>query len=254
MRRSLFSTFFILISCCWMGCSSAEKKESAVLHMRLGVSEYESGDFPQALKELLQAENLDPSNPLIQNNLGLCYLMRDRPDLAELHLKKAVQLEKKYTEARNNLARVLIALKKYDEADQELKIVLEDLTFPGVEKAYVHLGISRFERKNWNLAEQAFKKAVEYKKDSCLAWDYLGRVSFEKKNYSEALNLFDKSVTLCQRQLFDEPHYYSGLTLYRMGQSAKAKDRFKEVVHLYPDGQYKDKAQAIIELLNKGIE
>src|SRR3954462_12142242 len=89
-----------------VGCVTAEKRETALLHQRIGLSYYDSGNFPLALQEFKTANDLDPKNPAILNNLGLTYFMREHFDLAEEHVKKALAMNSNFTDARNNLARI----------------------------------------------------------------------------------------------------------------------------------------------------
>lgn len=217
----------------------------------MGASQFESGNYPGALTSLLEAEKLDPSNPAVQNNLGLVYFMRQRMDLAEKHLRKALSLNNKYSDARNNLARVLIELNKFKEAEKETRIVIDDLTYPSVDKAYVNLGLAQFNQKNYKESKQSFLHAMNVARDSCVANTYYGRSIFELKDYSNAASALDNAIGFCQRALYDEPHYYSALTYYRLGDKDKSIARFTEIVKLYPEGKYREKSKAMLELLRK---
>ncbi len=104
---------FTAASCASWGPRDPEQAE---LHLRVGSSLLESGSYPQALSELLKAEELDPENAMIQNNLGLVYFARERLELSEKHIRRAIALDPKFTDAKNNLGRVLIESKKYEEA------------------------------------------------------------------------------------------------------------------------------------------
>ncbi|RYZ81629.1 MAG: tetratricopeptide repeat protein, partial [Proteobacteria bacterium] len=112
------------------GCASMREKDSekAELYLKMGASQFENGNLPGAMSALLQAEKLDDKNPVIQNTLGITYFARQRNDLAEKHIRRAVELDKTYSEARNNLSRVLLQVGKYDEAEKQIRIVLDDLT------------------------------------------------------------------------------------------------------------------------------
>lgn len=252
MQRLL--TFFILLPL--FGCASwqNDNKDKAQLYAQIGNSNFENGDYPAALRALLQAEKLDPSNPAVQNNLGLVYFMRERYDTSEKHLRKALALQKSFTDARNNLARVLIEQGRYAEAERELRIVLNDLTYNGFSKAYINLGLAYFNEKNYPQALIAFGKTIEIENDNCVGHSYYGRTLFEQKEYPRAANALDRAISFCQKQLYDEPHYYSALAYYRMGQKSKAVARFEEIVKLYPNGTYRDKAKAMLDLIGKGKE
>ncbi len=234
------------------GCTTfTERKDKSLLHLQLGISHFEAGSYPLALSEFLKAEELDSDNPSIQNNLGLTYFMREKYDLSEKHLKRAINIEPKFTDARNNLARLLIERGKYTEAEKELKIVLNDLTYTGTDKAYLNLGLSEFNQKKFNLAKDSFLKALGQQQDNCIANTYYGRTLFELTDYKRALTALERAISHCQKSAFDEPHYYSALTIFRLGQKEKSIERFKEVVNLYPNGRYNERSRAMIDLIRK---
>lgn len=252
MRRIILIAVALTLSAC--ASLSSEKKERAELHMRIGTGSFEAGDYPAALRELLEANRLDPDNAVVHNNLGLTYFMREKYDLAEKSLRRAIDLRPDYSDARNNLARVLIDLGRYPEAEAELRTVLADLTYGGIGRAWTNMGLSRFNQKDWKGAREAFRKAVADLRDDCVANTYLGRAHFELGDYSKAVDSLDRAVGFCQRQNYDEPHYFSALAWYRLGDRKRSLARFEEVSKLYPDGKYREKARAMVDLINKGVQ
>lgn len=235
-----------------MGCATKQEKEKADLYLRMGSSLIEEGNYPSALSALLKAQELDPQNPLILNNLGQVYFLREKYELAEKQFRKAIELQKDYTDARNNLARVLIEEGKFAEAEKELNIVLADLTYGGADRAYINLGLAKFNQKQFPQAEQAFIKVLKLRSDDCVASDYYGRSIFEQKDYGRAAEALDRAIGFCQKNLFDEPHFYSALAYYRLGDKEKAMARFEELIKLYPDGKYRQKAKGMLDLIRKG--
>ena len=236
------------------GCASwsgQKNKDKAELHLRLANAQMEAGVYPSALRELQKAEELDPQNAAVQNNLGLVYFFRERYDTSAEYLKKALQLSPQFTEARNNLARVLIEQRKYAQAETEIKKVLNDLTFPTPEKAYANLGLIKFNQKKYDEARSAYSKVIAQVPDDCVAATYYGRTYFEENEYPTAAQYLDRAIGFCQRSLFDEPHYYSALAYYRGGDKSKAIARFEEIVKLYPNGKYREKSIGMLSLLRK---
>lgn len=249
MARILLTfSIFILVACATTRASDAEKAE---LFLQMGSTQFENGNYPGALTSMLKAEELDPKNPAIQNNLGLIYFMRQRYDLSEKHLRRALSLNNKYSEARNNLGRLLIEIGKFKEAEKELQLVIDDLTYPAVDKAYVNMGLAQFNQKNYSAAKESFLHAMDVARDNCIANAYYGRSYFEMKEYDKAAPALDTAIGFCQRSLYDEPHYYSALTYYRLGDKDKSMARFSEIVKLYPEGKYREKSKAMLEMLRK---
>lgn len=251
MKVATYLTLVLILS----GCAlfKAKDVEAGNLYLRLGTSHIENGNLPFALRELLQAESADNTNPLIQNNLGLVYFLRGRFDLSEKHFRNAVKILPSFTDAKNNLARTLIEKEQYPEAKKLLSEVLNDLTYASFDKAYINEGLLWFNQKNFDKSIISFKKTLEIQTDNCIANSYLGRSYFEKKDYSRATEALDRAVGFCQNQLFDEPHYYSAVAWYRLGSKDKAEARFVEIIKLYPDGKYRDKAKSMLEIMRKGF-
>lgn len=245
--------FLFLISIILTACVSfpSEDRELAKMHLQVGTSHLQSGNYPQALSELLTAETLDDNDPVIQNNLGLAYFLRERLDLAELHIRNALNIKKDYSDARNNLSRILIERGQYPEAIIEAQIVIQDLTFPNPEKPLVNLGTAYFKLGNYDEARKKFLKAIEFRRDHCLANSYYGRSLFELKDYKRASEALDRAVGFCQRSQFDEPHYYSALAYFELGQREKSEARFEEMIKLYPQGKFIDKAKNMLETIRR---
>lgn len=244
----------ILYSLVVLGCASLgeQEKKAAELYLQMGASQLETGNYPFALRDLLKAEQLDPSNAVIHNNLGLVYFFRERYDLSEKHLRRSLALDQKYTEARNNLSRVLIEVGKFPEAERELQIVLNDLTYPTPEKAYINLGLVKFNQKDYSAARAAFSKALGTTPDDCISNTYFGRTFFEEADYSRATEALDRAIGFCQKNLYDEPHYFSALAYYRLGEKSKSVVRFEELIKYYPTGKYREKAKGMLSLIRKG--
>jgi Tfp pilus assembly protein PilF len=248
VRFTLLLSLFTVVACTsWM----ARNKEEAVLHLQIGTSSLQNGMYPQALSELLTAEQLDGDNPLIQNNLGLAYYFRERSDLAEIHIRKAISLKNDYTDARNNLSRILTDRGQYKEAYEQARLAGDDLTYTSPEKPQINMGIALFKLGNFKEAKSRFLKALEYQHDNCLANSYYGRSLYELKDFSHAAEALDRAVSFCQKNLYDEPHYYSALTYFQLGQKAKAESRFEELLKLYPGGQYRDKAKEMLDTIRR---
>ena len=220
----------------------------------MGTAFLQSGRYPEALRELLLAEKSDPSNPIVQNNLGLVYFIREKSEIAQQHLQRAVDLRSEYTEARNNLSRVLIELGQYDKAISELKIVLKDLTYTDTSKAFTNMGLAYFRRGQYGEAKKYLSQALKTNRENCLAYTLFGRSQMELGDTKAAATSLDSAVILCQPVEFDEPHYFAGLAYNKLGQREKAIARLEEVVKLYPAGRYNRKAQEMLNSISKQVQ
>lgn len=250
LSRTALLTLFLLAIAAMAGCASAQKdRDTADLHLRIGTSFLTQGNFPNAMRELQTAEKLDPKNPVIQNNLGLVYFMREKYESAAQHLERALKLNPAYSEARNNYGRVLIELGRYDKAIEELQKVAKDLTYQDPAKAHVNLGLAYFRRGDYSSARNQFSEAIKLNRDNCLAQTYFGRSLLEMSQLPQAATALDNAVVVCRPNKFDEPHYYSGLTYYKLGQVSSAVSRMEEIINLYPEGRFAKRAESLLKLM-----
>src|ERR1039457_541074 len=135
IKKNILCAAITLLMCLTTGCANNElHREQAQLHMRIGTGYLSQGKNPQALVELLKAEELDPEEPGIQNNLGLAYYVRKEYAFAEAHFLRAIKTFPKFTDARSNLGRLYTDLGRSDEAIAQLKIASRDLTYPVPER------------------------------------------------------------------------------------------------------------------------
>lgn len=243
----VLSLFMVLLSCSHAPESSDKNK--AQLHLQAGTTYLMQGGYPQALRELLVAERLDPDNPIIQNNLGLAYLVREKIDEAEKRFLKSLSLKNDYTDARNNLGRLYMNVGLHDKAIQELEIAVADLTYEQPEKSWANLGQAYFMAGQYLKAKEAFQQSLKDRHDSCYTMNFYGRTLFELKNYKSAAESLDQAIKLCEKSNFDEPHFYSALSFYKLGKIEQARARFNEILQLYPKSRYVQKAKEILEII-----
>jgi len=238
-----------LFACLTIGCATSEsKKDKSQIYLRLGTNHLLKGNYPQALASLLQAEALDPEDSVIQNNLGLAYFVRKEFSFAETHVKKALQIDPKYSDARNNLGRIYIEIARYNDAINELTQVVKDLTYSTVEKAYVNLGLAYLKKGDSSTTIQNFRKAIDANNKFCPAHNYYGQALFALQKYELSVDSFELALKLCNND-YDEAHYYSGLSNYKIGQKEKATARLEEVIKMYPDSEWATKAKAMLKII-----
>ncbi len=229
----------------------SEDNEKAQFHLKIGTTHLMNAEYPQALNELLMAEKLDDEDPIIQNNLGLAYYFRGQVQLAEVHLKKSIRLKPDYTDAKNNLGRVMIETGKIQESIPYLESAANDLTYINPEKPVMNLGIAFFKLEKYDKSIEQLQKSLNYKRDNCLAYSFLGRNYYELKDFSKATDTLDKAIGYCKKSQFDEPNYYSALSYYQLGNVEIAKSRLDEIIKMYPFGTYADKAKSMLEVIQK---
>ncbi len=233
------------------GCVSASKTDvkKAQLHLQIGASLLGNHKNPEALGELLLAEKLDPKNKQIQMYLGLAYSVREHFATAEEHFKRALQLDKKFTEARFYYGKMLIDQSRFDDAITQLKIAADDLTFSKPDQILTTLAVGYFKKKDFQLAKKTLNQSLNFRSNDCGATNLMGRTHYELQNFERAAKTLDQATQLCRDNNFDEPLFFSGLSYFKKGDRNNAVDRLTLFLAKYENSEYAPQARMIMEML-----
>lgn len=241
---------FVNLMGCALGSSQTKTQEKANLHLKMASSLMANGRLPEAMSELTMAEELDPSHPEIQNNLGLVFQLRERFDEAEKRYRRALKLDPKYTDVRTNLARLYIDQGRYQEALKEIQIVENDLTYPAPEKGLTLKGIAFFKMGNYNQAEEILTKAYKIERKSCLGSYFLGRAYYERKKFKEASQVLDQAIDNCEGTKFEEPLFFSAMAYYHLGDRMQTRARAEKLLKEHPKSDFSQKTQGLLKIVD----
>lgn len=238
-RKSLGLVLTILFA---FSCAHAPKENSteakkAEIFYTHGTEKLMSEDYTEALALLLQANELNPVDSKILNNLGMAYFFKKRNDLALINLKKAIEVDPKNSDARNNLASIYLTLGDIDKAQEQYELVLSDLIYQHQFRTYFNLGLIAKRKNDTALAIKHFKKASELKQDYCAANYQLGNIYRGEHKYQEALEWYKSSIQgTCTTNV--EPHFAMALTYRDLRQYDLSTKKFIEIKENFPKSPY----------------
>ncbi|OGP20321.1 MAG: hypothetical protein A2054_06080 [Deltaproteobacteria bacterium GWA2_55_10] len=92
--------------------------------INLGLAYRESGLLNEAMEEYSVAIKIEPQNYILLNNIGVTYLLLNRPDRAIVHIRKSLSLKPDYEDGRNSLGFAYFLMGRNDEAIAEFKEAL----------------------------------------------------------------------------------------------------------------------------------
>lgn len=250
-NRAFKSCILLLLSFTLSFCSTSKEQNEKVAysHFKLGVTLISQGKKEQGLEQLLLAKRNDPENPLILNHLGLAYFFMNEHEHAIVTLKEAIEKNPNYSEAQNNLGRVYIEIRDYKSAQYHLDKAASDLTYANKDKVWLNFGLSFFKQNQFEKSEPFFLKSITANRNNCLAYNYYGRSLVEREQYKKAAKALDQAIYHCQKKGFDEPHYYSAISFYRLGYTKRAIARLEEGKKKFPNGPNRQKIDEMINLM-----
>jgi type IV pilus biogenesis/stability protein PilW len=228
----------VLISCTTQNVE--EQKAQAEAIRNLGEAYLQQGKYRVALKQLKKAEELYPSDHILQDDLGLAYLYLKEPDQAILHFKKALALKDDYSPARNNLGNAYAEKKEWDKAIEQYKIVTADLLYGTPQFPLSNLGVVYYELQEYGLSVQYYLKALEIKPDFIQALYGLAKTYMAMGRVPDAIAKLEKAVGISPDS---DVLYFELARAYALnGDYTKAMSAYHKVVELDPNSTLADRA------------
>ena len=199
-------------------------------HNNYGVSLSEAGQIDKAIIHYKKAISLDRyySDPL--SNIAVAYSFKNETDKAINALRMALSINPNYPEAFNNIGTFLLQKKEYENAEHALNNAIK--LRPHYGKAYYNKGRLYMEKGEKEKAWTFFKKATEGDLDTPEGFYTLGQLSINMKKFDEAVNAFENII----KRGTNNPGIYFNLanSYYMLEQYDKAQSIYETLVRNNP--------------------
>lgn len=166
---------------------------SAKYNVQLGLAYLEQGDVERAKDKFLKALKQAPRMPEGHYNLAHFYYLIDEYDLADKHFNQAIDYSNDSGNsagvlgtARNNYGVFLCQIKKYQKAQEQFLLAIEDESYVDTASAYENAGLCALKSNDKSLAQNYFDKAIKQNPLSAKALIELSEFNLADKNYSKA--------------------------------------------------------------------
>ena len=197
MKSVRFVLIFLMVMViCSLACTSnlQVRKNQGEAARNLGEEYFRQGNYSEALREFLKAESLYPDDPFLQNDLGLTYKAKKKPDLAITHFKKALALKPDYAPAKNNLGTAYLDKGEWDAAIVCFKDVTGNLVYASPHLPLSNLGWAYYNKKAYETAEKYYLEALETAPTFINALRGLGLTYMAMGRIPEGIDTFERAV------------------------------------------------------------
>lgn len=246
--RLAYAALFLLLAL--VGCTSSsggKAVQDAKPHYLLGASALSENDPTMALQEFLLAEKADPRDPDIQAGLAQAYMQKRAYELAEKHLKNAVELSDGSPQHYNNLGVLYLIVERYDDAIAAFRKAAENLLFASPEVAWTGVGYAYFLKHDYAAAERYYKKARELNPRYFQTMFRLGELYYSQDRMAEAMDALIRTIELAPN--YAQGHYWLGLTAMKTQDNVLARKSFQETIKLAPDSEQSRLARSYLKIL-----
>jgi len=157
------------------------------------------GNWADAKRNLIIAAKIDPRAPDVYEAFALVYQSTGEYELAEENFKKAISLKRPFSRARNNYAAFLYSQGRYQEAEDQLEVVIKDTLYDSRPRAFINLGLCRVRLGDPEGARVALTRALTMDRTNRLALLELAHVEFELGHWRSAERHLDIYKALVRR-------------------------------------------------------
>jgi len=189
MRFLLILIWFVF----FLSCAPATKEEQAknwLYYYDLGMSALSAKNYSEAIANFFIATQKAPNEPKVWNSLGITYTEVYEYEKAESAFRKAIEVDKKFTEARLNLGVMYFRKKDYENALREIRTALADEAFPHKHIAFYYLARVYKAIDNQDLYLENLRKATAYNPMFFEAQLELANAYEEMGDYRSALGVY----------------------------------------------------------------
>jgi type IV pilus assembly protein PilF len=159
-------------------CSSQPtRKDSRMAEAtrEIGEAYMRQGDYTAALRELMNAQTLNPDDPIVYHNLGICYMVKNRYPDAIANFKQAIALKPSYAPARNNLGTAYLRVKEWDAAIEVFEEITKDALYATPHFPLSNLGLAYYHKGEYAKSLDYYKQALRIQENFVNALRGAGR-------------------------------------------------------------------------------
>ena len=231
-------------------CSSAqveqqERTEKADFHHKLAVGYLNAGNVDLAIRELIEALEVDDVHAESRYLYGFILFGRKRYEEASEHFRKALQAKPNFYAARNHLGVTYMELERWSDAVAVLEPLLKEPTYTTQYLVYNNLGWAWFKQGDLRQADKNLRMSVFLNAKFCNGWRNLGLVAMTQRDYRGAVEHLTEAVKGCPT--YAELHLQRAEALEADGQAAEADQAFRKCAELAGDSALGRRCKAHVQ-------
>lgn len=186
--------------------------------------------YDEAIENLLKALDLDPFNPAMLDSLGYAYDKKGDREQAEIEFRRAVRADPKYLKARYDLAHVLMARGRMDEARNEAEIMLG--LHPDQPRLHGLLAEIHLARQDYGQAFDESWKAVRLDDRYAEGFNLVGSASRRLGRYDDAVAAYARALALDENDVTARNNL--GVCFAQMGRYKDAREQWESALRIQP--------------------
>jgi type IV pilus biogenesis/stability protein PilW len=197
--KTRYVIFLLIISllCSCATIKSEKDIQQAEAHFQLGLSYLNDNNIQPAFVEFQKAIEFNPDNKEAHNMIGVIYLTKlEDYSNAVSHFKKALILDKNFSEAYNNLGNAYEKIGMHDDAIESYKAAIANPLYRNTPLAFYNMGMLYYKLTRYDDAMDAFKESLKRHSDFYLSYYGLALCYNMKGQYGDAAIAMNRAIEL----------------------------------------------------------
>lgn len=159
-----------------------DPKKASEAYVEAGIRYMQKRQMGDAHRTLKRAYEISPDSASVNNAYALFYNMEGEPEQAEKHFKMALSFDPDFSQARNNYAAHLFERGRYNEAVEQLEMVVKDYRYSRRYTAFENLGVCYLKLDDKEKAKAAFNRALQLNPKMPISLLEMAEISMEEGN------------------------------------------------------------------------
>lgn len=181
------------------GCASSSGRSSGAdlaraseINLNLAVEQLRKGNLALAKEKLDRALEQNPRNAAAHSTAGVLYERLGETNKADSHYQRAIALDPKNSEYKNNYAAYLCKRGAYERGEKLALQAAKDLLYRTREAAFFNAGTCARSRGDLTRAGALFRAALEVRPRFAAALLELAEIEYEQQNYLSARGFLER--------------------------------------------------------------
>ena len=195
-----------------------DPEKAAKVRTQLAAEHTRTGDLDAAkpaLDQALEAESRDATANMMMGVLLQQEGSKENMEKADAYFKRALSIDPKDAQARNNYGTYLYQMGRYNEAIEQLSIAGTTLGYEQRYRALENLGRIYLKVGDIANAEKTFKQALTVNRDSVVSMLELSEIFYLQRNISSATQLYEQYVRVMGQKNLSPRALWIGLRIAR---------------------------------------
>jgi type IV pilus assembly protein PilF len=244
MRSWIAATLGLLLAACAQtpddslgreARSGAGENPRARIHTELATQYFLRGQYAVALEGLEEALKADADYAPAHNMLGLVYGDLREDAKAEASFKRAIALQRNYSEAHNNYGWFLCQRGRYDASLEQFDLALTNPLYASPERALTNAGLCSLRKGDLRAAEDYLQRALRRVPNQPMALLALADLHARQGRLVSARNLLKQAATVTE---LDAQGLWLGVRVERqLGDQASEASYASQLRRRFPDSE-----------------